>query len=316
MGFCCWLILGFTVRQIDWQKNLVFIIWLTVSLPMVFYHWWLIVSEPVIAVRALQNITTISPAVFILIGYGFLWLGGAVGIVSLISKKGWKLGRFVVLLAWLIINWVLIYAPLPFSSRYIQGTHIILSIFTVYACSELMVYLHKINYRWYQLLKANRVLLGLLFVLFFSASLVFSVARDVYYITYKPGITNISMFIPKEIGEALQWLKEQDRRGVVMAEPNIMAKFIPAFSQQVVFTAHGIETINYQNKLKQLKWFWSKKSSDEARLEFLKRTNIEYIFFSPYEKMVGDYNPASSKYLQPVFNNSLVTIYRVEDEAE
>ncbi len=312
--YLCYLQLR--ARQIDWQKNLAFIVWLIVSLPMVFYHWWLIVNEPVISVRALQNITTISPAIFILIGYGFLWLGGLIGMVRLISKKGWKLGRFIVPLAWLAINWLLIYSPLPFSSRYIQGTHIILSIFTVYACYELMNYLYQRNFHWYQLAKTNRVLLGLLFVLFFSMSVIFSLARDIYYFTYKPGITSISMFIPSEIEEALQWLNEQDRKGAVMAEPDIMAKFISAFSQQVVFAAHGIETIDYQNKLKQLKWFWSGRSSGEARLKFLKHVGIKYIFFSPYERMLGDYNPVESKYLQPVFNNSLVTIYKVEDEAE
>ncbi len=311
--YLCYLQLR--AKRIDWQKNLVFIVWLAASLPMVFYHWWLIISEPVIAVRALQNITTISPFIFVLIGYGFLWLGGVVGVVSLFSKKGWELGRFVVLLAWLAVNWMLIYSPLPFSSRYIQGTHIILSIFTVYACYELMDYLHQRQFRWHQLLKTNKVLLVLLFVLFFSMSLVFSVARDVYYFTYKPGITSISMFIPKEIREALQWLKKQDRRGVVMAEPDIMAKFIPAFSQQMAFAAHGIETIDYQNKLEQVEWFWSERASDKAREKLLEQAGIKYVFFSPYEKMLGSYDPASSAYLDLVFHNELVSIYMFKDEA-
>ncbi len=298
-------------RQVDWRKIFVFMVFLALSLPMVFYHWWVIVSEPVLALRAMQNITTISPLLFVFVGYGLLWLGGILGVVYLIRKYGWQWGRFIVLVSWLIVNLILIYSPIPFGSRYIQGTHIILSILTVSFLFWLTGYLKQKHRRFFQAFISNKVLLVVLFVLFFSMSIIFSIARDIYYFTYKPGITNISMFIPIEIKEALDWLHFQ-KKGAVLADPNILAKFVPAFAQQPVFVAHGIETISYQEKLDQFKWFWSGKGSDKAKYNFLERANIKYVFFSPYEKSWGDYNPDNNPYLQAIFKNNIIAIYQVK----
>ncbi len=308
--YLCYLQLQ--AKRIDWQKVFVFSVFVLLSLPMVLYHLWVIVSEPVLAVRALQNITTISPFVFVVIGYGLLWLGGVLGLAVLAVKQNKVWGRFVILISWLVINWVLIYSPVPFSSRYIQGTHIILSMLTVVFLFWFFSYLKQRHYYFYQLLIGNKILLAVLFVLFFSLSVIFSIARDIYYFTYQPGISSISMFISNDIKEALDWLNRQEKKGVVLAEPNILAKFVPAFSQQPTFIAHGIETINYQNKLDQFKWFWSDRSTHQAKYDFLKRVNIEYVLFSPYEKKWGDYNPSGIPNLQEVFRNKAVVIYRVK----
>ncbi|MBN1779381.1 MAG: hypothetical protein JW816_04150, partial [Candidatus Buchananbacteria bacterium] len=138
-----WLYLSVRSGRILWQKLWYLIPVGIFSLVDAIYHFWLITAQPVIGLRALQNVTVISPIIFVVIGYGALWVGFLAGLVALFKKK--QIAKYSFLLIWFLVNIFFIYSPFPFHSRYVQGMHIVLVIFTVVGIFSIVDFYQK---RW------------------------------------------------------------------------------------------------------------------------------------------------------------------------
>ena len=61
--------------------------------------------------------------------------------------------------------------------------------------------------------------------------------------------------------------------------------------------------------------FFASETGDAWRRELLDEYSVAYVFYGPRERELGSYSPSSSGYLEPIFDNELVTIYRVKGEA-
>lgn len=303
-------VLMLQTKKILWRSAGYLITVLVISLPSIIYHFWLIQKSPVIAQRALQNVTHISPVIFVIIGYGFLWFGFLLGLFFLIKER--KLNnRFIFLLIWLAVNLILIYSPFPFHSRYTQGLHFILVVFTVIGLFALRNYLKiKLPANIFNFWVNNPTLLVLLFFVLFSMASLYSLARDIYYFTYKPGQAKIDLYLPNDVVGAIKWLSHQPRSKVILAA-DIPSKFIPGFSGQTVYLAHGHETLFYSSKFIYLVWFFEDNEYDRFKHQFLIKQGIDYIFYTDYEKGLGSFNPASKDYLKLVFDLPQAQIYQV-----
>ncbi len=302
--------LMFKAKRFLWRDigylTLVFLI----SLPSVFYHYWLVKSSPVIGQRAIQNVTNVSPLFFIILGYGFLWLGLICGLYFLFKlkkfdKKYWFLSN------WLIVNVVLIVSPFPFHSRYTQGLHVILITFSVYGIFEFGKYLKsRLSYKAYEYFVNNIYLLVFLFLLLFSTSNIFSVARDIYLFAFQSAEVKKILYLPKDYFSAVKWLSTNSNNSLILAS-DIPSKFIPGFSGQRVYAAHAHETLFFYSKIIYTLWFFSDNRNDENKLKFLNKENIGYILYSDYEKELGTFNPAAKDYLKLVFDRPAVKVYQV-----
>ncbi|MFA6215804.1 MAG: hypothetical protein WC768_04520 [Patescibacteria group bacterium] len=303
-------ILFLQAKKILWVQSLYLAIVFLISLPSVFYHFWLIGSDQVIAQRAVQNITNISPLIFVAAGYGFLLFGFVLGLFFLIKNKNLS-NHFIFLLVWLGVNIFLIYSPFPFHSRYTQGLQVIFVIFTVVGLFGAKDFLAKrLEAGTFNFWVNNPFLLFIIFVILFLPSVFFSVFRDYYYFILKPGQTKVQLYLPKDFFKAAAWLKNQSGSRIVLAA-EIPSMFIPAFGLSPVYVAHGHETLFYYAKRTEVIWFFADNKNDEAKAKFLKKQGIDYIFYSDYEKELGDFNPATKSYLKLVFNSPQAQILEV-----
>ena len=305
-------ILILQARKILWHKIGYLMILVLLSLPSIIYHFVIIKQNPVIAQRAAQNITYISPVFFVIIGYGFLWLGLILGLVFLLKNKKFN-NRFVFLLTWLVVNLALIYSPFPFHSRYTQGIHFILVVFTVIGLFGFYDYLKtKLKPKIFDFWVNNVTLWIILFIFLFGTTSAYMLVRDFYYFSQKPGNIKTSLYLPKDFTTATQWLSVQQKPSLVLSSA-LTSSFIPAFSGQPVYVAHGHETLFFYSKIIHLAYLFqdNNEALDKIKHDFLLKENIDFILYSDYEKELGSFIPAQKNYLQLVFDSPQVQVYQV-----
>lgn len=298
-------------KKFLWNKAGYLILAWLISLPSIIYHVWLLMSSPVIAQRALQNVTTISPLIFVLIGYGWLWLGLALGLYFLIKNSKMQ-RKHLFLLLWLGLNIFLIYSPFPFHSRYTQGLHVILIIFTVIGLFSLFEYLkNKLTSKKFNFWINNPALMLVLFVMFFMTSIFYVIGRDVYLFNQSQNekVQNI-FYLPNDFVAVSEYLSHQPQGRVILAA-DIPAKFIPSLSGQNVFVAHAHETLFYQSKIIYALMFYADNKNSNFKQKFLADNSIDYVLFSQYEKELGIFNPSSADFLQLAFDSPEVKLYQV-----
>ena len=297
-------------RKILWEQTGYLLLVFLISLPSVIYHFWLVQNSPAIGQRALQNITEISPLIFVLIGYGFLWLGLGLGLFFLLINKNLN-NRLMFLLVWLTVNLLLIYSSLPFHSRYTQGIHFILVIFTVLGLFSFWDYLKiKLRPKFFNFWIDNIFLWAVLFLFLFGTSVFYTLARDVYYFIQKPAKVATSLYLPDDVLAGISWLEKQPRPKLILASA-LVSMFIPGFSGQTVYVAHAHETLFFYSKIIYLAYFFSDDQNDDIKYQFLKQQNIDYVFYSDYEKKLGSFNPAEKNYLRLVFDSPQAQVYQV-----
>ncbi|MFA5022286.1 MAG: hypothetical protein WC508_04375 [Patescibacteria group bacterium] len=304
------LVLFWQTKKILWRDVGYLLTVFLISLPSVIYHFWLIVSSPTIAWRATQNITLISPPIFVLIGYGFLWLGFGLGLWFLLKNKALE-NKFIFLLIWLTVNLALAYSAFPFQSRYTQGLQFILVIFTVVGLLAIYDWLKiKLKSKTFDFWVNNPTLLGVLFILLFGTSNLYNLVRDFYYFSYKPGTVASAFYLPKGLVSGIKWTDSLPGPQIILAA-DIPARFTSCYSGQTVYLGHFHETLFAYSKALYLSWFFADNKNDEKKHQFLIKNNINLVFYSQYEKELGSFNPATKDYLKPIYQNPDIIIYQV-----
>lgn len=303
------LVMTWRAGRILWREAGYLALIFLLSLPAVLYHAWLLNQSAVISQRALQNITTISPWPFVLLGYGLLWPGFIVGLIFAVHQRLLS-QRLGFLLVWFIVTVSLIYSSFPFHSRFTEGLHVILVIFTIVGLVGIWEYGRlKLKPKVFNFWFGNWALWLMLFLGFGCVSNIFSLARDLYYFTAKPGFIREVLYLTTDVESAMAWLRDQPADAVLAAE--IPSKFIPSFSGQTVYAAHGIETLYFEAKQPLVFWFYADNTNDRAKRQFLLDRQIGYIFYSDYERQLGSFNPAGKDYLELVFDRPGAQVYRV-----
>jgi uncharacterized membrane protein len=74
---------------------------------------------------------------------------------------------------------------------------------------------------------------------------------------------------------------------------------------------HAIETKDPEEKRRAAARFFAVATSDDERRGLLARYGIAYVFYGPFERALGDFDPAHADYLAQVYTNRNVRIYRV-----
>jgi hypothetical protein len=299
-------------QKINWQQLIWVGLFIILSLPSAMYHVWLISVDPIIFQRAMQNVTPLSPWLYVFLGYGWLWIGGLASLIIRVKNKNLD-NHYVFMLLWLLVNFSLIILPLPFTSRFTQGMHIILVYLTIDALLHLYHYLKSNFYTFYKkIIIGNTILFSILFVLFFSLSNIFQLVRDIYYFTIKPNQTAQIFYLEQGLVDSYIWLDQNVSKQVVLAA-DIPAKFMPSYAGQIAYVAHAHETNFYYAKAVYLHWFYADNNTenDDKKQAWLHREKIDYVIYSPYEKDLGNFQPQEKNYLYPEFTSGQNTVYKV-----
>lgn len=296
--------------RIVWLKSFYLILFVLISSPAIIYHSWLLKIEPALAGRAWQNITLAPPFIFIIIGYGFLWWFFIWGLKKLIDEN--KIDeKFMMLLAWLATSIFLVVLPWQFQGRNTQGLHLPLVIFSIFGLVAFKDWLKRSGvWQKFHYLFESKVFLAMTFVFVFGVSNLFNLTRDLYYFIAKPLEVRDYFYINQNNLLAFKFFSSLNDKSVVIAHPG-NAMFIPTYSNNQVYFAHTIETLDFNQKWLYLVWFYRNDNQADKKYEFLKKNHINYVFYSDLEKDIGTYNPATKEYLKEVYTKDNVKIFQV-----
>jgi len=282
------------------------------SIPPIIYHSWTLSNFWVRQQHFLQNITLTPLLPMVLIGYGLLLPLALIG-AFLILKKSEKDEKDIFLLFWFLIQFLLIYSPVAFQRRLLEGFQIVLALLATFGVFYLkdLVCQKPIFQKYFKEVFSNKVffnkvfLLYLFFILFFFSNFVIIANDLILYLKNDDG-----MYLKKEVQEAMFWLRENTNQESVVLSAVKTGNLLPAFSLRQVYFGHLGQTAQSKEKLVKLERFFQKDNDDE-KITFLKENKIDYLFLGPKEKELIQFN-TDKKYLEKIFENEKVTIYKIK----
>ena len=273
--------------------------------PGVIYHLWLLVADPLAQARADQN-QCITPVWWlVLIGYGFLLLGGITGLLAAIIKRK---KPYAFLAIWFVVQAVIIYIPLNYQRRMIQGWYLPMIILAVIGLYEIRPWLaRKIGQKlWGALTIPGFVIIMATLGLFLSSIYVFP--ADLYLFRHPPrGV----IYKSAEWEQSMDWIRQSTSEDAIFLSGTINGSFLPGWTGRTVYLGHGVETVNYLDKVNAyLKFMGDGPTAEKQQL--LIDNKIDYIFYGAEEKTDGILPSDLISSLMPVFQNGEVTIYQVK----
>lgn len=275
-----------------------------ISSPSILYYVFLMVNDETTYQKSLQNICLTPGLIITICSYGFLLIGALISSVFLIRSKKIK-NIEIFMIVWAIVQFILIYSPVNFQRRMTEGLNFPLIILTLILIFKIFKGKNKII----KTIKKNYIVLFFMFTMFFGFTNLVVFAELIT--GPKNNIDHSIIYPEKKKIEAMEWLKKNTSKNDIITARFVNNNFIPAITGRYVFVGHGIETINFKKKYILNKALFDKKLSDEYIQKFLNKNNINYIFFSFFEKYKLKWNPQEKKYLEMVFDNKEVQIYKI-----
>jgi hypothetical protein len=117
-----------------------------------------------------------------------------------------------------------------------------------------------------------------------------------------------AIYQSEDVVAGFNWLRSAPR-GAVVSSPGI-GLYIPAWSGQRAYVGHYGETIDYFAKARTAGRVLSDQTSDDEVRSFFESQQIAYLFWGQEERAARRFDPASRPYLEPVFSQGTVAIFR------
>jgi hypothetical protein len=277
-------------------------IMLLISVPSPIYNLLVSLANPVFKDWAWKSAVTLSPGLF--------WFFGALGILSVLSAIGiakvvCEEDRRMFCRRWFLVVWALavpflIYAPLPFQRRLIEGAHVPIAILGYFGFSFLI---ERFNF--------DRKLFSVILIILLIPGNLFLLSSDMAYLQQNSSMASVAGFLDRDIYDAMKWLEANTKREDVVLADYELGNYIPAVSGNTVYIGHSPETIDFLGKWDLVLKFFGTDRDDEFRKTFLSSTGIKYVIYSWKERRLGAFDPNSGQYLVPVYRNPGVIVFKV-----
>ncbi len=251
-----------------------------ISAPSVAYQYWL-THATADGAFMLGNGVTLTPAPWhVMIGFGVisvLWIPGYI-----IARKTApdRRGRWDFLLAWVIAQALLIYAPLAFQRRLLEGLEFPLVILSTVALAAIV----RAALRAPKYSKVFLMSYGLLAAIaLFLPSTFAAVARGVStYADPRPS----RFYFSAEYADALRWLQEKTPTDAVVLASVTDGNDIIGWAERTTYAGHWANTLDLDRKEDEIARFFG-ASSDAERAQLLEKSGATYVFWGPRERAFG-----------------------------
>jgi hypothetical protein len=121
-----------------------------------------------------------------------------------------------------------------------------------------------------------------------------------------------SYYLYRDELAALGWLKQNTPREAVILASETIGQYVPVISGNTAFLAHWAQTVGYYDKVNRVNRFFDTAGTNAERAQTLRAYNVAYIFWGPAERQSGGYDPSSTNWLELVYENPKVSVFRVQ----
>jgi hypothetical protein len=185
--------------------------------------------------------------------------------------------------------------PFNLQRRLVEGVQVPLSLLAALGIS-------RFNLRGFRLLAVTTVLLiGL------SLTNVLLVGYSFWLL---PGQPNPIYRDADEV-DALDWLSGQVEPDDVVLAAYETGNYLPARVGARAFVGHGPESIHADRKTEMANHFFDSATGDAWREHLLAEYGVDYVFFGPAERALGDFDPHRVDYLERVYGTDRYTLFEV-----
>jgi hypothetical protein len=307
-----WVYLCVVNRRIEWRDMGRFGLAFLVPLPLYVYYAYTLQTNVVFHAWDAQAITPSPPWPHYLIAYGPLLLAALPLLVH--RKDNTSFPRTAFLWLWIVAAAILAYVPLNPQRRFVQGVQVPLAILATISLLEVILpFIQQSRvFRWLAARPRYSVegltqLLMVAFVAFVSLSNLYLLLDVSVTAAFRQPYP---FFRSDAEMEAAAWLRENAEDGDVTLSAYQTGNYLAARVGYPVLVGHWAETVDWQVKMEQTKRFFG-MATDDWRRALLERYSIDFVWFGPQEKSLGEFAPGHFDLLRPVFTNSEITIYAV-----
>jgi len=261
----------------------------------VLYQLFVFRGSEEFRIKALTN-TPAPPIWDVAISYGpllLLAIGGAI--------IAWREVKLRLPIFWMLVTLGLIYAPVSFARKMIEGLHLPLCFL---AAVGLIWLVGKLQPTAQRMVTVIAVLILSLSSFQFVTWCIDN-ARDNN--ASRANILMPPLYLTQGDAAAMQFLKQQPRGKVVLCLPFI-GNYMPRESGQTVMIGHWAETLHFPDKLGQVLGFYGGKMEAEQAKEWLNKNRIGYVVIGSYENQLGARLPLE---LQEIFEANGTRVYAV-----
>lgn len=270
----------------DFQKLMLLCIGAT---PVLVYQIWTTSTDPLLAIWNTQNLTITPPLWDLFVSFAPVLLFTIPGL--------WIVGRYMesnqrILVLWAIIGLFLLYVPWGLQRRFILGYMIPLAGLAGIG----------FDFIFSRQRRAALAMLILVFLMALPTNLLIVIGGVGAVQSREP-----MLFLSKDEKDSLMWLqKNSSQDAVILASPQ-MGLFIPAYTGRKVLYGHPFETVYAQEQESVVENFYSGNMNGD---EISTLTNIDFIYFGPRERKLGEFLPVEQSGL--VFQSGDVQILSAE----
>jgi hypothetical protein len=279
-------------RRILWRKAVLAILAASFAVPTVAYTAWVTSNDPVYSIWASQLVMLSPHPIHYLVAFGPLLL-----FASLAVPRVWREEEG---LGWAAVTWViivpfLVYLPFSAQRRLVEGVQAPLSLLAAQGVMGL-------RWRGFRL----RVLIGVLLV-GLSLTNVMLVLGNCLALRDQPAP------IYRDVGEvaALDWLGERVECDDVVLAAYKTGNYLPARVKARAFVGHGPESIWADEKKVLVAQFFAGTTDDLWRRDLVAEYGVDWVFWGPWERALGTFDPHTASFLQPVYEAGTYTIFEV-----
>lgn len=220
-------------------------------------------------------------------------------------------GFWLLLKVWFFVNFFLAYIPTDFQIHMLNGWQVPIAILATGGIfRDVVPYLNGcIPDRWRDGLSGQRVAhgVGVAFILLCLPTNLYLLAwrfielerHDYPYFLYSDEV------------EALRWLGDHTESQDVMLASIEVGRFVPVLAGNRVFLGHWAQTVGFYDKQNRVARLFDASVDDTERIETLRTFGVDYVFYGPAERALGQYDPSESPLFSVVLSSPQVTIYRV-----
>ena len=276
-------------------------LFVAISLPAVVYYVWLTKFTLNSITMLGQNILWTPSPVFVLCGFGGFMLLALFGHEGAQRSGGDSTRRANELALWAIVTIILLYIPLGFQRRLLEGLQ-----FPLAALSGIAIVTVRDRWPKFTGYRAHIAVVFtiILFLFIFVPSTLYSIITPIKI--FSTAKFQDEFFFSQDKNAALTWIRKNSPRDSLFLSDPDTGNDILGWGERAVYAGHWAATIDIARKKKEVAAFFHDMNVEE-RAAFLRRNTISYVY-----KNKGDALLAHDTGLQQVFQSGDIVIYQVQ----